>query len=172
MMKLSADDKLKRGFLFFAGALFAIPSYLFWEKVVVGHQWPDDFNGWLGLLMFPAFSLLSFVYAIFYRRAKEADDRLEKEMKNDTRRGKAIYAIGISFMFLLVGIQLLESHILKHEPIQTWEYVVVPLLVLMWAGCMILGNKVDDEKLHDFLLKNNLRWLDRMIFKDTFDDEE
>ena len=30
----------------------------------------------------------------------------------------------------------------------------------------------DDEKLHDFLVKNNLRWLDRMIFKDLFDDEE
>ena len=32
--------------------------------------------------------------------------------------------------------------------------------------------KIDDEELHDFLVKNNLRWLDRMIFKDLFDDEE
>lgn len=171
-MKLSLEDKPKRGFLFFAGALFAIPTYLLWKKVVVGHQWPDDFNGWLGLLMFPAFSLLSFAYAIFYRRAKRFDDRLEKEMKNDTRRGKAFYAIGFSFMFLLLGIYMLESHILKHEPVQTWEYVVVPLLVLMWAGSLIWVYKVDAEKLHDFLVKNNMRLLDRMIFKDLFDDEE
>ena len=171
MMKLSLDDKLKRGFLFFAGALFAIPSYLFWEKVVVVHQWPDDFNGWLGLLMMPTFSLLSFVYAIFYRRVKEEDDRLQKEMDDNTRRGDAITAIGISSMYLLLGIYMFESHILKHEPVQTWEYVVVPLLVLMWAGCLILVYKVDDEMLHDFLVKNNLRWLDRMIFKDTFDEE-
>lgn len=170
-MKLSLDDKLKRGFLFFAGALFAIPSYLFWEKVVVGHQWPDDFNGWLGLLMFPVFSLLSFVYAIFYRRAKEKDDRLQKEMDDNTRRGKAIYAIGISSMYLLLGIYMLESHILKHEPMQTWEYVGVPLLMLMWVGSLLVVYKVDEEKLHVFLVKNNLRWLDRMIFKDTFDEE-
>ena len=171
-MKLSLDDKLKRGFLFFAGALFAVPTYIMWRKVVVGHQWPDDFNGWLGLLMFPAFSLLSFVYAIFYRWAKEKDDRLQKEMDDNTRRGKAIYAIGISFMFLLVGIYMFELHVLKHQPMQTWEYVGVPLLVLMWVGSLLVVYKVDEEKLHVFLVKNNLRWLDRMIFKDLFDDEE
>ncbi len=170
-MELPLDDKLKRGFLFFAGALFAIPTYLLWKKVVVGHQWPDDFNGWLGLLMFPAFSLLSFAYAIFYRRAKRFDDRLEKEMKNDTRRGKAIYAICISSMYLLLGIYMFESHVLKHKPVQTLEYVGVPLLVLMWVGSLLVVYKVDEERLHDFLVKNNLRWLDRMIFKDTFDEE-
>ncbi len=157
MKKLSLDDKLKRSFLFFAGALFAVPTYLMWSKVVVGHQWPDDFNGWLGLLMMPTFPILSFVYAIFYRRAMEADDRLEKEKNDNTRRGKAIYAICISSAVLLVGIQLLESHILKHEPVQTWEYVVVHLLVLMWAGSLIWVYKVDAEKLHDFLVKNNMR---------------
>ena len=171
-MKLSSDDKLKRGFLFFAGALFAVPTYLMWSKVVVGHQWPDDFNGWLGLLMFPAFSILGFVYAIFYRRVKEKDDRLQKEMDDNTRRGKAIYAICISFMFLLVGIYMFELHVLKHKPMQTWEYVGVPLLVLMWVGCLLVVYKVDGEELHDFLVKNNLRWLDRMIFKDLFDDKE
>lgn len=170
-MKLSLDDKLKRGFLFFAGALLAVPTYLLWKEVIVGHQWPDDFNGWLGLLMFPAFSLLSFVYAIFYRRAKEEDDRLQKEMDDNTRRGKAIYAIAISAVFLLVGIYMFESHVLKHQPVQTWEYVGVPLLVLMWVGSLLVVYKVDDEKLHDFLVKHNLRWLDRMIFKDTFDEE-
>ena len=51
-MKLSLDDKLKRGFLFFAGALFAVPTYIMWRKVVVGHQWPDDFNGWLDRMIF------------------------------------------------------------------------------------------------------------------------
>ena len=171
-MKLSSDDKLKRGFLFFAGALLAVPTYLMWRKVVVGHQWPDDFNGWLGLLMFPAFSILGFVYAIFYRRAKKFDDRLEKDMDDNTRRGKAIYAIAISAVFLLVGIYMLELHILKHVPMQTWEYVAVPLLVVVWVGSLLMVYKVDDEKLHDFLVKNNLRWLDRMIFKDYFDDEE
>ena len=74
-------------------------------------------------------------------------------------------------MFLLVGIYMFESHVLKHQPVQTWEYVGVPLLVLMWVGSLLVVYKVDDERLHDFLVKNNLRWLDRMIFKDTFDEE-
>ena len=171
-MKLSLEDKFKRGFLFFAGALLAVPTYIMWSKVVVGHQWPDDFNGWLGLLMMPTFSILSFVYAIFYRRVKAIDDRLEKDMDDNTRRGKAIYAICISFMFLLLGIYMLELHVLKHKPMQTWEYVAVPLLVVMWVCSLLMVYKVDDEQLHDFLVKNNLRWLDRMIFKDYFDDEE
>lgn len=172
MMKLPSEDKLKRGFLYFGGALLAVPTYILWRKVVVGHQWPDDFNGWLGLFMMPAFSLLSFIYAIFYLRVKKVDDRLEKEMDDNTRRGKAIYAIVISSVVLLVGISMFESHVLKHEPMHTWEYVGVPLLVLIWMGSLIMVYKVDDEKLHDFLVKNDLRWLDRMIFKDTFDDEE
>ncbi len=41
----------------------------------------------------------------------------------------------------------------------------------MWVGSLVVVYKVDDEQLHDFLVKNNLRWLDRMIFKDAFDEE-
>ena len=63
-MKLSLEDKLKRGFLLLCGVLFALPTYFLWKEVLAGHQWPDDFNGWLGLFMFPAFSILSFVYAL------------------------------------------------------------------------------------------------------------
>lgn len=171
-MKLSLEDKLKRGFLFFCAALFAVPSYIMWKEPIVEQQWPDDFNGWLGLFMMPAFTIVSLLYAIFYRRVKAADDRLQKEMDDNTRRGKVIYAILISSIFILVSIQILESHFIKHQPVQTWEYVGVPLLVLMWVGSLLVVYKVDDEKLHDFLVKNNLRWLDWLIFKDTFDDEE
>ena len=61
---------------------------------------------------------------------------------------------------------------MKHEPVQTWEYFAVPLLVVIWVGGLYLSLKVSDEQMHAFLMKNNLRWLDRMIFKDLFDDEE
>lgn len=112
-MKLSLEDKLKRGFLFFCGAVFAVPTYLMWKVVVVEHQWPDDYNGWLGLFMMPAFSIVGFVYAIFYRRVKAVDDRLEDAMNKKIRSS--------------------------------------------------------DEKLHNFLVKNNLHWLDRLLYKDSFD---
>ena len=171
-MKLSLEDKLKRGFLFLGGALFAIPTYIMWKVVIVEHQWPEDFNGWLGLLMMPVFSIISFLYAIFYRRAKAADDRMEADMNNNTRRGIVIYAILISSIVLIVGIYMLDRHILKHDPVQTWEYYAVPLLVVIWIGWLFLALKVTDEQLHNFLVKNNLRWLDRMVFKDTFDEEE
>jgi len=171
-MKLSFEDKLKRGFLFFAGALFAVPSYLFWKKVVVGHQWPDDFNGWLGLFMMPAFTIVSLLYAIFYRRAKAVDDRMEADMNNNTRRGKVIYAILMSSIFILVGIEILELHVIKHQPVQTGEYVALPALLIVWIVTLVFALKIDDCQLHDFLVKKNLRWLDRMIFKGTFDEEE
>lgn len=112
--ELSSDDKITRGFLFFCGAVLAVPSCLFWKEVIVGHQWPEGLNGWLGLILMPTFSIVSFVYAIFYRRVKAIDDRLEVAMNSKTR---------------------------------------------------------SDKKLHDFLMKNNLRWLDKLLFKDTFDEE-
>lgn len=87
-MKLSLEDKRKRGSLIFGGILFTLPTYILWKEVIVSQQWPDDLNGWLGLLMCPMFSIVSFAYAIFYRRAKEADDRLQEDMDTNTRRGK------------------------------------------------------------------------------------
>ena len=171
-MKLSFEDKLKRGFLFFGGALFAVPTYIMWKEVFVEHQWPDDFNGWLGLLMMPAFSVVSFLYAIFYRRAKAADDRMEKDINNNTRRGKVIYSVLISSVFILVGIEIFELHVIKHQPVQTWEYVALPALVIVWIVTLVFALKIDDYQLHDFLVRNRLRFLDWLIFKDTFDDEE
>ena len=171
-MKQSFEDILKRGFLIFCGALFALPTYILWKEVVVGHQWPDDFNGWLGLIMFPTFSIVAFLYAIFYRRAKEADERLQEDMDTYTRRGKTIFVIGFSLMFLLLAIQLLESHIFKSEPFETWEYFALPLFTVVWVVALIVTLKVDDEKLHNFLIKMGWHWLDRQIFKDAFDDEE
>ena len=171
-MKLSLEDKLNRGFLFFCGILFALPTYFLWKEVFVGHQWPDDFNGWLGLLMCPMFSIVGFVYAIFYRRAKEADDRLQEDMDTYTRRGKTIFVIGFSLMFLLLAIQFLESHIFKSEPFEPWEYFALPLFAVVWVVGLIVTLKVDDEKLHNFLIKMGWHRLDRLIFKDAFDDEE
>ena len=171
-MKLFLEDKLKRGFLLFCGVLFALPTYFLWKEVLVGHQWPDDFNGWLGLLMMPTFSLVSFAYAIFYRWVKEVDDRLQEDMDTNTRRGKTIFIVGFSLVFILMAIQLLEPHIFKSEPFESWEYFALPLFVVVWVGGLIVSLKVDDEKLHNFLIKMGWHWLDRQIFKDAFDDED
>ena len=171
-MKQSFEDILQRGFLFFCGALFAVPSYLLWKTPVVEHHWPDDFNGWLGLIMCPTFSIVAFLYAIFYRRAKEYDERLQEDMDNNTRRGNTIFIVSFSVMFILLAIQLLESHLFKAEPWETWEYFALPLFTVVWVVALIVTLKVDDEKLHKFLTKMGWHWLDRQIFKDTFDDEE
>lgn len=82
MNRLPIRDKLKRIGLFLIGALFAVPAYLYWQEVVDSHQWPSDFNGWLGLFIMPLMSIVAFLYAIFYRHAKRIDDDLEEKMNS------------------------------------------------------------------------------------------
>lgn len=172
-MNLSSEDKYDRGVLLVCGVVFAIPTYFLWKEVVVGHQWPDDFNGWLGLLMCPMFSIVSLLYAtIFYRRAKEADKRQQEDMDNNTRRGRTIFIVCFSLMFILIAIQFLEPHIFKSEPWETWEVIALPLFAIVCVLGLIFSLKVNDEMLHNFLTKKGWRWLDRLIFKDAFDDEE
>ena len=86
-------------------------------------------------------------------------------MNSSTRRGNTIYAVLYSAIFIIVGIWLLEKHLIKHEPMQTWKYFVFPLLVIVWVGGLLFALKVDDEQLHEFLVKHNLRWVEWMISK-------
>ena len=168
------EDKLTRGFLFFAAILFAVPSYLLWRDVLV-EGWPEDFNGWLGLVMAPSFSIVALLYAIFYRRAKQFDDELQQDMDDNTRRGKRIFVVLISLMFILVGAEAVASHVVEHKPVQEWEYYAYTLFVILWIGLIIiittnLWVKMCD-RLHNFLTKKGWLKLDRMIFKDIYDDE-
>ena len=164
-MKLSSEDIFIRCVLIVCGVFFAIPTYILWKDVVVGHQWPDDFNGWLGLIMTPLFTVVSLLYAIFYRRAKKADDRLQEEMNENTRRGNSIILVGYFLMLILATIPFLESHIFKSEPWETWEFVALPLIVIVWVGGLIIA-------LHNFITKKGWHRLDRLIYKDAFNDEE
>ena len=100
-MKPSLEDILTRGFLFLCGLIFAIPTYILWKETLVGNLWPDDFNGWLGLIMCPTFTLASFIYALFYRRAEKVDSQLGNDMRHNTHRGKVTFTILYTIMFLL-----------------------------------------------------------------------
>ena len=93
-------------------------------------------------------------------------------MDTNTRRGKTIFIVGVSLVFILMAIRLLEPHIFKSEPWETWEYVDLPIFTIVWVVGLIFSIKVDDEKLHNFLIKMGWHWLDRQIFKDEFDDKE
>lgn len=167
-MNLSSEDIFNRGVLLVCGVVFAIPTYFLWKEVVVGHQWPDDYNGWLGLLMCPMFSIASLLYAtILYRKAKEADERLKEDMDNNTRRGKTIFIVAFSLIFILIAIQFLVAHIFESEPWETWELIALPLFAIVFIG-LIFSLKVDNEKLHNFLTKKGWHWLDRLIFEDAF----
>ena len=131
-------NKLERGILFFCGMVFAIPSWLCWSNAL-GGQWPEDINGWLGLVMFPGFSIAAFLYAIFYRRVKRFDDGLQHDMDNNTRRGKLVFAIILSLMLIFPAIGAVGSHIVEHEPVQTWEFFVYGFIFIVWAVSMTLN---------------------------------
>lgn len=171
-MKLSLEDILKRGFLFLCGVIFAIPTFILWKDTLVGNLWPDDFNGWVGLFMCPMFSLASFICALFYRRVEEVDSQLGDDMRRNTHRGKVIFTVLYTIMFLLPCIQAVESHLIKAEPVQTWEYIAFPLLTIIWIGSLIWVMKVDGEKCHKFLLKRGWRKIDAWLYNDFFDEEE
>ena len=70
------EDKQNRIKLFFAVTFFAAVGYVLWRNALV-EGWPEDFNGWLGLIMTPIFSIGSLIYLIFYRRVKQHDDNDE-----------------------------------------------------------------------------------------------
>lgn len=168
------EDKFIRGFLLFAAALFAVPSYLLWRNALV-EGWPDDFNGWLGLVMAPSFSIVSLIYLIFYRRVKKFDDELQEDMDNNTRRGSVITIVLFSLMYILVGADAAVSHFVKHEPVQEWEYYAWGLMVIILVVSIVIAKTNLMEKmcdrLHNFLTREGWHILDRMIFKDMYDEE-
>lgn len=61
---------------------------------------------------------------------------------------------------------------IKSEPFEPWEYFALPLFAVIGVVGLIVTLKVDDEKLHNFLIKMGWHRLDRLIFKDAFNDEE
>ncbi len=168
------EDKFIRGFLLFAAALFAVPSYLLWRNALV-EGWPDDFNGWLGLVMAPSFFIGSLIYLIFYRRVKKFDDELQEDMDNNTRRGSVITIVLFSLMYILVGADAAVSHFVKHEPVQEWEYYAWGLMVIILVVSIVIAKTNLMEKmcdrLHNFLTREGWHILDRMIFKDMYDEE-
>ena len=169
------EDKLKRGFLFFAAALFAVPTYLLWRNALV-EGWPQDLNGWMGLILSPTMSIVALIYAIFYRRAKQVDDELQQDMDDNTRRGKRIYVIGVSIVAIIIGANFVEDHAVKHNPVQEWEYYAYGLIAVIWIavivwGCTSLGDKMS-VWLHTFLTKKGWYTIDRMIFNDEDDTDE
>lgn len=169
------EDKMKRGFLFFAAALIAVPSYLMWREALV-EGWPHDYNGWLGLFMMPIFSIVALIYAIFYRRVKQFDDELQQDMYEHTRRGNVITIVLFSLMYILVGAESVVSHVVEHKPVQKWEYYAWALMAFILIVVIIIG-KTDlmdkmCDRLHNFLTRKGWINLDRMIFEDMYDDEE
>ena len=166
------EDKLKRGFLFFAAALFAVPTYLLWRNALV-EGWPQDLNGWMGLILFPTMSIVALIYAIFYRRAKQVDDEWQRDLENNTRRGKRLFIVLYSFMIMVLpGIGAVDAHLINHEPIQEWEYVAFALIIVIWiVGLIINATDGVDDRLHNFLTRKGWFSIDRLIFKDQYEDE-
>ena len=109
--------------MLFVALLIAAPTYLSWRKAIV-EGWPEDYNGWLGLGMFPLFSIGALLCAIFYRRVDQFDKVLQQDIDNNTRRGKLVSVTLYSFMFIIVGADVMVSHVVKHKPVQEWEYYV------------------------------------------------
>ena len=174
----SIDDILKIGFLLFAAALFAVPTYLLWRKALV-EGWPDDYNGWLGLALFPIFSIGPLLYAIFYRRVKQFDDKLQQDMDDNTRRGRRITLVLYSLILILPALEAVYDHIIKHNPVQEREYFIYGLIFVVWLGGLFIGLIIDQEKIilflekiHLFLEKRGWHFLDKLLFKDMFDEDE
>lgn len=67
-MRQSTIDKFGRHILVFWGILIGIAAYILWKDVIVKHQWPDNLNGWIGLISTSLVSLISLGTAIFYRQ--------------------------------------------------------------------------------------------------------
>ncbi len=114
-MKQSTIDKYGRYILVFWGIVFAVIAYILWKDVIVEHQWPDNLNGWLGIILATLVSLISLGTAIFYRPAetKTVIPHVEqqKKVKRDNRildweklrnQPPLIQAISVSSLAMLV----------------------------------------------------------------------
>ena len=171
-MKQSTDDIYGRGVLIVCGIILAIPTYLLWKNVVVGQQWPSDVNGWLSIIMMPLFSITSLGYGIFYHRAKERDDRLQEDIVNNRRRGKLIKVICYSTMIVMLLLVAVDAHLVKGKPVQSWEYVVYPLIVIFVVCILLFDIYISDDAIHNFFLRKGWNTIDRLIYGDRYNDKE
>ncbi|MBQ9865255.1 MAG: hypothetical protein IJM33_07965 [Bacteroidales bacterium] len=171
-MKLSTNELIGSGVLIVIGIIFAIPTYLLWKEVVVGQQWPSDVNGWLGIIMMPLFSITSFGYGIFYHWAKEKDDKLQEDMDNNSRRGKLIKVICYLTMIVMLLLVAVDWHLVKGKPVQSWEYVVFPLIVIILVCVLLFDIFVSDDTIHNFFLRKGWKIIDRILYGDRYNDEE
>jgi len=163
---MNSHDLFIRLFLIVCGAVLAIPSYLLWREPLALRIWPHDFNGWLGLILMPLFSIIAFLYGVFYRRAAQQDDALQDEMDNKTRRGRLLFDVLYSLIFIVYGIGTAESYIAKGLPITTTRLLPYALLLALWIGGIIVAHKVDDASLHAFFQRKGWHRIDRLFFKD------
>ena len=116
-MRQSTIDKYGRYILVFWGIVFAVIAYILWKDVIAEHQWPDNLNGWLGIILAPLVSLISLGTAIFYRPAetKAVIPHVEqqKKVKRDNRildwemlrsQPLLVQAISVSSLAMLVAM--------------------------------------------------------------------
>jgi putative NADPH-quinone reductase len=61
------------------------------------------------------------------------DETLQKHMDKKTGCGKVIFVTLFSILFILVGAEVIVSHVVKHEPVQTWEYYAYTLIFVLWV---------------------------------------
>ena len=97
------------------------------------------------------------------------------EIYPQIRRGSVITIVLFSLMYILVGADAAVSHFVKHEPVQEWEYYAWGLMVIILIVSIVIAKTNLMEKmcdrLHNFLTREGWHILDRMIFKDMYDDE-
>ena len=69
--------------------MFTIMAFVMWKDVIVGHQWPEDVNGWIGLISTPLLSFVSFKFGLFPLPTRMREEVQPDEQADDPQDEQA-----------------------------------------------------------------------------------
>ena len=137
--------------------MFTIMAFVMWKDVIVGHQWPEDVNGWIGLISTPLLSFVSFKFGLFplptrmrgeVQPDEQADDPHDEQPEQQQAVGKKDSRIIDweklkSQPPLIKAISILSLVVLVVFYFTTRQYIVtVPgfsYVTLAGGICLVLG---------------------------------